>query len=252
MSSAEAGVKLLYLYGDVSEKGVIPSGDAPPFHQMRLNDTGPLGLSEFKTALDDLGVETTEKYDADVVLSESFLRNYSVLILGSNQRRFTKEEAAAVRAWVENGGGIIAWSDSGFGGNHRFVGVDNTKGRDSDNDLMTQFGMYFLTDNGAGIFLTTEYEQDHYLNHFNRHGGIKFRGEGVSAIRVSPPAKILAKLQDGGLGGTLKVNKIDGVYQPETDAALAIAEIGKGRVIGIFDRNCFWNELTDKCSSVVR
>lgn len=52
---------------------------------------------------------------------------------------------------------------------------------------------------------------------------------------------MLAPLQDGGLGGRLKVNRRDEPFNPETDAALAVAEIGKGRVVGVFDRNLFWN-----------
>lgn len=60
-------------------------------------------------------------------------------------------------------------------------------------------------------------------------------------VRVSPPARLLAPLQAGGLGGKLKVNAVDAPFDPATDAALAVAEPGRGRVIGVFDRNTFWN-----------
>jgi len=63
----------------------------------------------------------------------------------------------------------------------------------------------------------------------------------ASPVRVRPPARLLAKLQDGGLGGRLRLNAVDGELDLERDAALAIAEVRKGRVIGIFDRNLFWN-----------
>jgi hypothetical protein len=121
------------------------------------------------------------------------------------------------------------------------VGLDNTVGRDSDNAITEQFGMYFLTDNGGGNYLVTEYTEDHYLNAGNKSAGIRFRGEGVSPVRISPPARMLAPLQDAGLGGRIEVNEIDKPFNPETDAALAIAEVGKGRVLGVFDRNTFWN-----------
>ena len=101
--------------------------------------------------------------------------------------------------------------------------------------------MYFMTDNGAGNYLVETYERDHFLNNNNRNGGIRFRGEGVSPIRVKDPAELLAPVQDGGLGGKLRLNERDGKLNAKTDAALAIAEIGKGRVIGVFDRNTFWN-----------
>jgi hypothetical protein len=154
---------------------------------------------------------------------------------------FSKAEAEAVHHWVELGGGLVAWSDSAFGGDFGKVGIANTAGRDSNNAITEPLGMHFLTDNGGGNYLISTYTENHFLNNYNRKGGLRYRGEGVSCVRVSPPARMLAPLQDGGLGGKLKVNQIDAPFNPQTDAALAVAEIGTGRVIGIFDRNCFWN-----------
>ncbi len=239
--SAQAALPALYLYGDVSDDGDIPSGSKAPFHQMRLNDEGPRGMSGFKAAVEEVGFELNEKYDAAIQLNDELLNAYRVLILGSNQRVFTKEEAEAVQRWVAKGGGLIAWSDSAFGGHYRKVGVDNPTGRISNNAITEPFGMYFLTDNGGGNYLISNYTEDHYLNNGNRKGGLRYRGEGVSCVRVSPPARMLAPLQEGGLGGRLKVNQNDAPFNAKTDAALAIAEIGQGRVIGTFDRNCFWN-----------
>uniref|UniRef100_UPI003568B9FE PKD domain-containing protein n=1 Tax=Pontiella sp. TaxID=2837462 RepID=UPI003568B9FE len=128
-----------------------------------------------------------------------------------------------------------------FGGHYRKVGIGNTLGRDSNNIITEPFGLYFLTDNGGGNYLISNYTEDHYLNNNNRKGGVRFRGEGVSCVRVSPPARMLAPLQEGGLGGKFTVNKVDAPYQPKADAALAVAEPGKGRVIGVFDRNFLWN-----------
>jgi hypothetical protein len=239
--SVQAGMPVLYLYGDVSDDGNIPSGKNEPYHQMRLIDTGSRGMSEFKEAVDEAGFTLSEKYDAAIELNEDLLNQYRVIIFGSNQRVFTKHEAESVAKWVKQGGGLIAWSDSAFGGHYRKVGVSNPTGRISNNIITEQFGMHFLTDNGGGNYLISSYTEDHYLNNNNRDGGIRYRGEGVSCVRVSAPARMLAPLQEGGLGGLLTVNKNDGTYNPKTDAALAVAEIGKGRVIGTFDRNCFWN-----------
>ncbi len=239
--SVHAGIPALYIYGDVADDGTVPSGPKEPFHQMRLNDTGRLGMSEFKAALEEAGFDLTEKYDAAIELNEAFLKNYRVIMLASNQRRFTPAEAEAVENWVKAGGGLMAWSDSAFGGHYRKAGIGNTLGRDSNNIITEPFGMYFLTDNGGGNYLISDYTEDHYLNNYNRKGGVRFRGEGVSCVRVSPPARMLAPLQAGGLGGRMSVNKVDAPYQPKADAALAVAEPGKGRVIGVFDRNFLWN-----------
>ncbi|PKQ60246.1 hypothetical protein BZG02_20080 [Labilibaculum filiforme] len=232
---------IIYVYGDVAADGTLPSGVQKPFHQMRLNDEGNLGMSGFKEAIEEVGCTINEVYDQEIVIDSKFLKSVDVLILGSNQRVFTEAEAKALKRWVKNGGGVIAWSDSGFGGEYSLVGLDNDLGRVSDNSLMAQFGMYFLTDNGAGNYLVSEYTQNHYINKNNKHKGVSFRGEGVSFVRVSQPAIMLAKAQEGGLGGRLVVNAIDGEFHEETDASLAIAEISEGRVLGVFDRNLFWN-----------
>lgn len=232
---------VLYVYGDVSADGDIPSGAKKPFHQMRLNDTGNLGMSQFLQALEEVKLNVAEVYDQEIEFTSQSLKKIDVLILASNQRLFSKEEAIAVNIWVKKGGGLVAWSDSGFGGDYKVVGVDNPTGRNSDNTITEQFGMHFLTDNGAGNYLVKKYTENHFLNDNNKDGGIKFRGEGVSFVRVSSPAIILAIAQEGGLGGRLKVNKNDGVFNAETDAALAVANIDKGRVVGLFDRNLFWN-----------
>ncbi|MGF1485369.1 MAG: hypothetical protein ACFBZ8_13515 [Opitutales bacterium] len=232
---------VLYLYGDVAADGSIPSGDQPPFHQMRLNDEGARGMSQFRAAIEAAGFEIREAYDQDFEVKAETLEPLSVLILGSNQRRFSDTEAEALRNWVEQGGGVIAWSDSAFGGHFRQVGLGNPVGRDSDNDLMEQFGMFFMTDNGAGNYLIGTYTENHFLNRGKKDGGLRFRGEGVSPVRVSEPARMLARMQDGGLGGRIVLNQVDGKIIPSRDAALAVAEVGLGRVVGVFDRNLFWN-----------
>ncbi|MDO6759509.1 DUF4350 domain-containing protein [Tamlana sp. 2_MG-2023] len=232
---------VVYVYGDISAKGKVPSGESEPFHQMRLNDKGRYGMSQFKTAIAETGLHITEVYDAATTFDASFLKNVDVLILGSNQKKFSETEINSIHKWVEQGGGLIAWSDSAFGGHYEHVGLANTLGRDSDNQITEAFGMHFLTDNGAGNYLITTYTKDHFINNNNKDGGVRFRGEGVSFVRVSPPAIVLAKAQDHGLGGQLRVNKVDGVFNPETDVTLAIATIKKGRALGLFDRNMMWN-----------
>ncbi|MBT0586297.1 DUF4350 domain-containing protein [Alteromonas oceanisediminis] len=232
---------VLYVYGDVSAKGNIPSGPSEAFEPMRLSDSGPLGLSIFKQYIEEIGAEIIEMYDASFTLDTNFLSDFDVIILASNQRRFASAEAKAVENWVRNGGGLIVWSDSAFGGHWKYVGVENESGRLSDNDISEQFGMYFLTDNGAGNYLVTNFTQEHFLNNFNAKGGVRIRGEGISLVRTSPPAIILAMLENGGLNGKIRVNEIDAPYQKDRDSVLSILEYHQGRVIGLFDRNMFWN-----------
>jgi hypothetical protein len=233
--------RVLYLYGDVAPDGTTPSGDAEPYHQMRLTDTGPRGLSQFAATLREAGFAPEGRYDADVSLTRDLLDDYAVLVLGSNQHRFGDAEREAVEAWVSDGGGLLAWSDSAFGGDYREVGVCNPAGSRSDNDLTTAFGLRFLRDSGAGVYRVREYAADHYLNAGDADGGVVFLGEGASPIRVSEPARVLAPFQAGGLDGRLELCEADAPLQPERDAALAVAEVGDGRAVGTFDRNTFWN-----------
>ncbi len=234
--SADAQLKqakstsILYLYGSVP----------PAIHQMRLSNPGKRGMSQFKKALVDVDLQVTEARDADITLNMATLNRYKVLILGSNNRRFTLMEQEAVAAWVRAGGGLVAWSDSAFGGDWAEGELGNTVGAQSDSDLTAQFGMRFLRDNGAGVFTIRRYEANHYLNDFNLNGGVVFRGEGVSLIRTRKPTYILARLQKGGSSGAVRLNKLDGKIT-DADAALAVARVGRGRVVGTFDRNTFWN-----------
>lgn len=89
--------RVLYFHGNVSADGDVPSGEKPAFHQMLLDDTGPRGMSAFRTAIEAVGFEIHQAYDADVVLTEGYLADWNVLILGSNQRRFTRAEAETVQ-----------------------------------------------------------------------------------------------------------------------------------------------------------
>lgn len=264
-SRAPKSVHVLYLYGYVDEDGKDPwVTGKPPFHPMRLDDMHDpkRGLSEFRAALENpdepllrganVVFRLEEALDRTVKLTPEFLGRYDVLVLASNNRRFTTEgddsERQAVRDWVQGGGGLVAWSDSAFGGSFKAVGVGNPNGRDSDNDLMAQFGMFLMRDNGAGNYKIERYTMPHFLNDYEPEGGVVFRGEGVSPVRVSEPAVMLAPMQHGGLGGAIKLHGDDekdpaiGPLDPTRDAALAVAEVGQGRVLATFDRNTFWND----------
>lgn len=59
---------IVYVYGDVAADGTIPSGSKKPFHQMRLNDEGALGMSGFKKALEAVGCTVSEVYDQVIII----------------------------------------------------------------------------------------------------------------------------------------------------------------------------------------
>ncbi|RYE07054.1 MAG: hypothetical protein EOP51_34020, partial [Sphingobacteriales bacterium] len=200
---------------------------------MKLSNTGSTGMSQFKQALIDVGLNPTEAHDIDITLNSATLSSYKVLILSSNNRRFSAAEKTAVATWVNAGGGLVAWSDAAFGWANG--GLNSTDGLLSDNDLTQQFGIQFLRDNGAQSFTYSQWAVDHYINNFNKNAGITIKAEGVSAVRTSTPATIIGALPQG-----MNLNTLDGPVTA-ADAALSVAQPGQGRVVGYFDRNAFWN-----------
>jgi Malectin domain len=257
---AQSDPKLLYLYGNVQSNGTMPAATGNEYHQMRLNDEGDLGLSEFATVIEAAGLIAEEKYDVNFTLTEEALAPYKVIILGSNQKVFSSLEKSAVKTWVENGGGLIAWSDANFGGSSRLDEYTfGARGRVSNNSLTDQFGMYFYLDNRrAKVAVFQDYEMTHFINNYSKTNSIQFGGEGVSTISVTSPAETLvrfsgARTSTGSLDTTLVTLADEAAGWTEAQreahknqdrkyvAALAIAQIGKGRVVGAFDRNAFWN-----------
>ncbi len=215
VDQAAGASAILYLYGSV-----------PPAlagHQLRLNDAGGKGFSQFAQALRDVGLEPVEALDTTVTLDAATLAQYHVVIFSSNNRRFTAAEQNAVVAFVNAGGGILLFSDSGFG---------FEEGRASDNDIAQHFNLLIHHDNYGGVYTISQYTQPHFIT-----DGITFKGEGVSMVRVlGAPAVQLAECQ----GGAKKLHDDDGPIQA-SDSVLAVAEVGLGRVAVTFDRNTFFN-----------
>lgn len=212
---AQTGTDVLSLYGS------IPPANAA--YQLRLSDTGPTGLSQFKTAVQELGLTIEERQDTSVTLDTATLQKYSVVIFGSNNRTFTSAEQAAMRAFVGQGGGILVFCDGQFG---------FEEGRASDNNVLQSFNMLMHHDNQAGLFNVSQYTQSHFITN-----GLTFRGYDVSMIRASAyPATQIAGCQ----GGNCVLNPVDGTIQ-SNDSALVIINYGSGRVAATFDCNTFVN-----------
>ncbi|NBC11596.1 MAG: hypothetical protein GVY24_07685 [Planctomycetes bacterium] len=260
-SPARAGDKdVLYVHGTHP-----PAIDG---ETLGLNDASSLGYSSFRDAIVDEGFTLTE-FEAgpgsSATLTPTLLSNYKVVILSSNNRNFSAAEATAVNNWVNAGGGLVAFSDAAFGrdqngdgdndaddaGNN--TGIPNTLGADSDNSLTQQFGMQFLRDSANGVYTAglsnTDYQFEDFLwTNDPGDGVIRFKGEGVSPIKVSGPAQVLLRFTDTQRGdgssnpALNSADTNDGINLDQTIAALAVAQIGSGRVIGTFDRNTFFND----------
>jgi len=222
--------RVLFLYGSV------PPG-TDPSEMIHIDNAGHNGYAQLAEALEwEQGHNLTELADTDPAvnpLTAASLHGYDLLVLGSNNRRFSQAEASAVGDFVRRGAAVLALSDSRFGlspdREHNVLGA----GELSDNDILAQFGMYIEHDNYQVVVADSSRFLD--PSHPILAGINSFKGEGVSLIRIDgPPATILVRgdgllLTDG--------HTITG----KNYAITAAAQVGAGRVAVTFDRNTFFN-----------
>lgn len=222
--------RTLFLYGSVP-----PGTDAADM--IRIGNAGRNGYSQLANLLNDAqGHNIYELADTDPAvnpLTQAVLSTYELIVLGSNNRRYTPDEAAALAWYVNRGGAVLALSDSRFG-----LSPDRSTnalgaGEISDNDLIEQFGMRIEHDNYQ--FVTAGAKRFNEPAHPVLAGLNSFKGEGVSLIkRLGPPARVLVR------GDGLVLTDGHTITGPEY-AITAIADVGRGRVAAAFDRNTFFN-----------
>ena len=222
--------RVLFLYGSV------PPG-TDPSEMIRIGNTGRNGYAQLASLLhDEQGHNLYELVDTDPEvnpLTQAALSWYDLVVLGSNNRRYSPQEAAALGAFVNRGGSVLALSDSRFG-----LSPDRSTnalgaGELSDNDLMQQFGMRIEHDNYQ--IVTVENKRFIDPAHPLLYGLTSFRGEGVSLIKtLGSPAQIVVR------GDGLLLTDGHTITGPEY-AITAVATVGLGRVAATFDRNTFFN-----------
>ncbi|MBB6442955.1 DUF4350 domain-containing protein [Phycisphaera mikurensis] len=172
------------------------------------------------------------------------LDGYDVVVMGSNNARYSPAQVDALESFVRGGGGAIFISDANFGS-------DWADASDSDQPFLDRFGLVVNQDRGtyaieqaAGEFLLP----DHPL----LRGVDRFDGEGVTPITVDAAAAAAAGVTVEVLAtaeGSVRRNRGPfganqrGPATPATaeDAVLLAAQAGAGRVVGLFDRNTFFN-----------
>jgi hypothetical protein len=221
--------RVLFIYGSV------PPGTHES-EMISVNNTGRNGYAQLADyLLSEQGHIIEQMHDLDPAvnpLREDHLKQYDLVVFGSNNRRYAAREAGALNAYVEWGGSVLALSDSRFGLSPNRKTNEPGAGELSDNDLIGQYGMRIEHDNytvvtaGASRFVTP--------THPFIAGITSFKGEGVSLIkRLGPPAQILVR------GDGLPLT--NGQLTDKTYAITMFAEVGRGRVAAVFDRNTWFN-----------
>jgi len=227
---------IAYIHGDVSGNGNIPSGIQAPFHQMLLTDNGNLGMSNFATLVRGQGHTIEQFLDTSIDLTPAFLNRFDVIIFGLHQESFPASERAALRDWLEAGGGMMIYSDSASGGNFSQIrnigGAQNTIGQVATNNLISEYGMQVTVDQANGTFPQTAPNSSSII------GNLTIEGEGVSPVAVSPNdsnIEILIPYTEA-LPHRDNLTIANPIF-----AAVALKTVDQGHIAVVFDRQPYWN-----------
>jgi len=234
------GQNVAYIHGDVAANGNIPSGNAAPFHQMLLTDTGIRGTSEFRSVVESEGYQIEQFYDQSTTLTNAFLNQYDVIVFGLHQRVWSAGNLNRLNNWINAGGSILVYSDSAAGGRFNQVGSDNTVGQTAVNNIITRYGMQVTVDQADGIIANSSGNSNHPIV----AGNLVLEGEGVSPVAVDPNsgAEILIPYQTNVVSGNASLNRVQNItINNPTYAALAIQNVGSGHVVAMYDRQPVWN-----------
>ena len=239
---AQAGT-VAYIHGDVAENGNIPSGSAPAFHPMLLNDTGNRGMSEYAAMVRGEGHTIQQFYDRNTTLNAAFLNRFDAIVFGLHQKVWSNGERNALNTWIESGGGILMYSDSAAGGSFRRVGIANQTGQRAVNSILSRYGMQVGVDIGGGI---VAYRPANVSGNPIVANGPIFEAEGVSPVAVDRNAgvQILYPFSDNfkvsGRNG-LRANTLGITINNPLYAAMALRTVRSGKVMAQFDRQPMWN-----------
>ena len=245
-----AGEKILFIRGGSGTGGFIDGGTLAQrddqLSDINNNSTATKnhGWGELAKVLKNDGFSLTqviEKPNQPIDLAGMNLSQYKGIVFGSNNADYTPNGSTkhvnAVENFVKNGGGVLFISDGNFGTNYG----DSPS---SDQDFMTRFGWVMNQDRNtyavsrnAGDF---KFGAHPILSSVN-----KFDGEGVSPIvKKNTIGTVTSQILVRAKGGTRNndsFGKGSDRNVTANDAALIVGTEGKGRIVGHFDRNTFFN-----------
>ncbi len=234
---------IAYIHGDIAADGTIPSGSAPAYDQMLLDDSGRTGLTLFAELIRGEGYTISQFYDQETTLNAAFLNQFDAIIFGLHQVIWDSDAKEALDLWLRAGGGMLIYSDSASGGRFSEVGIDNDVGQRVTNNLISRYGMEVTVDQGGG---TRSYIPENGNQNPIIWDQPDFEGEGVSPVAVdrAGEAEILIPLLPANRTGgrNLNINSMGISFSNFDYAAMALAQVGKGNVISIFDRQPMWND----------
>lgn len=244
VSSVALAANVIYIHGDVAGDGTVPSGNQQPFDQMLLSDEGSKGMSRFSDLVQSQGHTLAQRYDQQTTITSDFLSSTDVLVFGLHQKLWSQAEKELLHTWLQNGGGMFIYSDSASGGSFSSVGAQNTVGQSVTNNLISRYGMQVTVDQANG---TKSFRAGPNITHELMNGRPVLEGEGVSPIAIDPSSNAIALIphssdSENRVSGNTAIPHEQNITisNPEY-AALALAPVGNGNVIAMFDRQPMWN-----------
>lgn len=245
-----AGEKILFIRGGNGTGGFIDGG-SQAYRNGQLADTNDTTTSSKNHGWGELGkllkndgmsiTQVIEQPNQPINLAGMNLSQYKAIVFGSNNADYTPNGSTshvnAVENFVKNGGGVLFVSDANFG-------LTYGDAPTSDQDFLNRFGLVMNQDRltysvsrTSGDFTNTAHPILASVNTFD--------GEGVSPIVKkntigSVTTQILARAKNGTRNND-NFTKGSDRNVTANDAALIVSTTGKGRVVGTFDRNTFFN-----------
>ncbi len=243
MSAPIWAASVAYIHGDVSECGSTPAAsesmdgcDDTPFDQMLIDDTGDRGLSQFAQMVRGEGHTIEQFYDQNTSLNAAFLDNIDVIVFGLHQKLWSAQEREALFAWLEQGGGMLIYSDSASGGSFQRVGAQNPIGQMVTNNLLAPTGIQVTVDQANG---TRAVEASDAVLPIDLRG-LTLEGEGVSPVAIAEgdtTTQVLVPFDCNGCSA----NQTQGLDLPRSFASLVLRPVGQGNISVLFDRQPLWN-----------
>jgi len=200
------------------------------------------GWAEMATVLREDGFvlqEITEgPWDAmaPVRFSQLDLSVYDAIVMGSNNvAEYPKEDIDALEIYLREGGSVMFISDANFG-------PRNTSAMISDQQFLNRFGL--LVNRDSGWYTSTREEDftDAGKTHPILERVDEFEGEGVSPISVPDTLPDGVDIEVLAVAHDLKPPKGPKRSSTPRDGTLVAGTVGKGRFVGFFDRNTFFNK----------
>ena len=222
--------RALFVQGDF-----IPESGAP---ESRLFDgvDGPLSFTRLRRDVLETGlglrVEEFILTPAESI-TPARLAGAAVVVLGSNGRRLSGAEVAALSAYLSAGGSVLTYADFQYG----------PANWASDNDFLSQFGIEVFPDNFQPRTRIIDFSGSHPV--IAGVGALEV--EGISQFRMTQAAQasasILARCAPLTRSGCiLQPAELARVLPGDVVGCVFVRELpGGGRLAGVCDRNLFHN-----------